>query len=856
MKKQIMHVVTIMALLLVLCFTGSALAEDSQEKVESTDSLPEVSESTPTDQRVVVIYNDNSDVDDLNITKQDVSEGTSLTEDIDVFKTDTESDAQQLADELNNSSAVESAFVDQPLDVESLPNDSLLSEYYWGQYGSGAYEATGADQTWSGTSSNQVGVAVLDSGCYTSHPDLSGRVDSVVNMYSSDSYTTDLTGHGTMVCGVIAQNCNNSIGGAGFAGNYNVKVYPYRCGGTSSNKSLSLSSVIKALYQIKDNSNISVINMSFGLSKTSSNSVAINALHKAIQLNYNAGKVLVASAGNSGTSSYLYPASFDEVISVGAVTVTQNKSTHAISSVSHSGYSQYNDQVDVSAPGSCIPKTSVSNTFSNSQLSAQSANYDKTTAGTSFSAPVVSAEAAVLKAINPNLSASEITSIIEETAQDYGTSGKDNYYGYGVVQFDDAVAKVSKAVQKSLSLNVSASVNSGSTINVNDTVTFNLSADAQNCTQPYTYSAQVVYNGTTTALTVGSNNSLTWTPKSAGSYTLKFTVTEAGGTTSTKTLTYTVNSSASTTSVSSASVRYQTQIQNIGWESSWASNGAKSGTEGKGLRLEAIKIAVDSDYSGSIQYRTHVQNIGWQDWKSNGSLSGTVGRSLRLEAIQIKLTGELAEHYDVYYCVHAQNIGWMGWAKNGEKAGTSGYSYRLESIRIKLVPKGETDSEISSNSSAAYQYPLVTYQTHVQDIGWQGKRYDGAMSGTSGQSKRLEAIKISVSNEAYSGNITYRTHIQNIGWESSWKTNGTMSGTQGKSYRLEAIQIKLTGELAEQYDVYYRVHAQNIGWMGWAKNGEKAGTAGYSYRLEAINIVLVPKNGSAPGSTANCFIQK
>ena len=82
------------------------------------------------------------------------------------------------------------------------------------------------------------------------------------------------------------------------------------------------------------------------------------------------------------------------------------------------------------------------------------------------------------------------------------------------------------------------------------------------------------------------------------------------------------------------------------------------------------------------------------------------------------------------------------------------------------------------------------------------------------------------------------------------------SGTSGQSKRLEAIRIKLTDELAENYDIYYRVHAQSFGWLGWAKNGESAGTEGYSYRLEAIQIQLVKKGGSAPGSTSNCFYKR
>ena len=44
----------------------------------------------------------------------------------------------------------------------------------------------------------------------------------------------------------------------------------------------------------------------------------------------------------------------------------------------------------------------------------------------------------------------------------------------------------------------------------------------------------------------------------------------------------------------------------------------------------------------------------------------------RVEAIQINLTGEMANHYDVYYRVHAESYGWLDWAKNGESAGTEG----------------------------------------------------------------------------------------------------------------------------------------------------------------------------------------
>ena len=149
--------------------------------------------------------------------------------------------------------------------------------------------------------------------------------------------------------------------------------------------------------------------------------------------------------------------------------------------------------------------------------------------------------------------------------------------------------------------------------------------------------------------------------------------------------------------------------------------------------------------------------------------------------------------------------------------------------------------------------PSVSYRTHVQTYGWQGYVKDGAMSGTSGQAKRLEGINIKLSNLPYSGSIVYRTHVQTYGWQ-GWKKDGAMSGTSGQAKRLEGIQIYLTGELAKHYDVYYRVHAQTFGWLGYAKNGLMAGTSGLAKRLEGINIWLVPKGGKAPGSTARPYV--
>ena len=157
----------------------------------------------------------------------------------------------------------------------------------------------------------------------------------------------------------------------------------------------------------------------------------------------------------------------------------------------------------------------------------------------------------------------------------------------------------------------------------------------------------------------------------------------------------------------------------------------------------------------------------------------------------------------------------------------------------------ETGKEFTATATKSTKMS-VSYKVHRQDYDWEEDwKKDGQTSGTEGQCKRLEAIRIKLP-DGVSGSIEYRTHIQDIGWEKNWSKDGAKSGTEGQCKRLEAIQIKLTGEVEKNYDVYYSVHAENFGWLGWAKNGEEAGTAGYGYRLEAIRIQLVTKGDKAP----------
>lgn len=170
-----------------------------------------------------------------------------------------------------------------------------------------------------------------------------------------------------------------------------------------------------------------------------------------------------------------------------------------------------------------------------------------------------------------------------------------------------------------------------------------------------------------------------------------------------------------------------------------------------------------------------------------------------------------------------------------------------------LTPQstGESKEDATKEQESAVQTqaskPSISYEAHVQNIGWQQAVTNGATAGTTGRSLRVEGIRISLTGEGRSpGGVEYRMHVQNIGWQ-KWVRNGALGGTSGRSLRVEAFQLRLYGAMSEQYDVWYRVHVQNVGWMAWAKNGECSGSAGYAYRMEALQIKLVPKGASSSG---------
>ena len=343
-------------------------------------------------------------------------------------------------------------------------------------------------------------------------------------------------------------------------------------------------------------------------------------------------------------------------------------------------------------------------------------------------------------------------------------------------------------------------------------------------------------------------------------------------------------------------VMYRVHVQSYGWLP-WVSNGELAGTTGEAKRLEAIEIKLVSIDNRNLKAKYSVHNIdGWTDYLNNGEEAGTTGQAKaidlikikldnntkysggieystfiykndwletvdedketgieneKLEAIKINLTGEFSEKFNIFYRVHVSSFGWLDWTKNGLPAGTRGYFKQIEAIEIKVLPIDDDSISISDNSYKEYDNKVI-YSTHVQSYGWMDEVSNGELSGTTGEGKRVESIKIKL-DSTLDGSVIYQTYIEKRGWSSNSK-NGEESGTSGLARKLEGISIKLEGRISEYYDIYYRVHMQSSGWLSWAKNGGYAGSFNSDKRMEAVEIKLVYKDASFNDDTSKPYI--
>ena len=321
------------------------------------------------------------------------------------------------------------------------PNDPSYSSQWslattnalagWNVY-PGSYAAPG---------SPQAPIAIVDSGVDSTHPDLAGRVDTAdgancVTGTCVSSTALDDYGHGTHVAGIAAASANNLTGIAGVA--YDAPVIPVKVLDSTGNGNAA--GVAAGIMWAADHG-ARVINLSLGSTSYS------QAVCDAVTYATAKGDLVVAAAGNNGSSTPFYPAACPGAIGVGAT-----DSTDAVPYWSDSGSAN----VFVSAPGVSILSTYMGGGYA-------------TESGTSMAAPFVSGLAELLLAQNASRTPGDVERILASTSDKVGSlsygSDPDGMcagctwnasYGYGRVDVSNALTGTTPAAPPDFSVGVSA----------------------------------------------------------------------------------------------------------------------------------------------------------------------------------------------------------------------------------------------------------------------------------------------------------------------------------------------------------------------------------------------------------------
>ncbi|MCJ7640285.1 MAG: S8 family serine peptidase [Desulfobacterales bacterium] len=251
-----------------------------------------------------------------------------------------------------------------------------------------------------------VKVGIIDTGIVSGHPDLvvAGGWNLTFVIGADNNRYGDVLGHGTHVAGIIGAR-QNDYGVVGVAPE--AELYSLRC--FTIWGSATVSSIINCIQWAIDYK-LDILNMSFGSRQRSP------ALETACKAAYQAGILLVASAGNEGRAkdNVGYPAKFDSVIAVSATDENDKMAD----------FSSRGPAVELAAPG-----VSILSTFTFPSLYE---SFWERLSGTSMACPHVVGMAALIKSANPGMTNEEIRRRLRLFAKDLGPIGKDNEYGYGI----------------------------------------------------------------------------------------------------------------------------------------------------------------------------------------------------------------------------------------------------------------------------------------------------------------------------------------------------------------------------------------------------------------------------------------
>jgi serine protease len=333
--------------------------------------------------------------------------------------------------------------------THATPND----RFYGSQW---HYPAINLPLAWDTTrGANGVIVAVVDTGVLLDHPDLDGRLIAGYDFISDRARARDGGGidpnpndegdlqyggsssfHGTHVAGTVGAETNNRTGSAGTT--WQTRIMPLRALGVGGGSTFDIIQAVRYAAGLSNSSGTlpaqraDIINLSVGttFSSQSEQDTYLQA--------FQAGVIVVASAGNDASAAPSYPAAYQGVVSVAATTITNERAN----------YSNFGSQVDVAAPGGSTLTDlngdgiadGVISTSGDDSGAAVEFGY-ATLAGTSMAAPHVAGVAALMKAVYPPLTPAQFDAALAagDLTDDLGAPGRDDYFGYGLINAQKAI---------------------------------------------------------------------------------------------------------------------------------------------------------------------------------------------------------------------------------------------------------------------------------------------------------------------------------------------------------------------------------------------------------------------------------
>ncbi len=254
----------------------------------------------------------------------------------------------------------------------------------------------------------EVKIAIIDSGSPAAHEDIGSNI--VLETDYTQTGVNDEMGHSTFITGIIAADTNNDLGISGILPEvsiYSLKTLKKDGRGSTTN-------IAKAVRDSIDLYGCDVINMSLTTPSNDKN------LQSAIEYAVENGAIIVAASGNKDSTEngteMLYPAAYDGVIGVGAITRTK----------SHAYFSHYNASVDTCAPGDTVYSSKITEGYGTGR-------------GTSYATPYVTAAAAIAKYINPEINYDGFMEILKNTCDPLGGAAqgeRNDEYGYGMININ------------------------------------------------------------------------------------------------------------------------------------------------------------------------------------------------------------------------------------------------------------------------------------------------------------------------------------------------------------------------------------------------------------------------------------